>query len=182
MNSSNSMNQIDLHTRSMTICTMNKITTGNQSTVKAILLTILVISFFAPCHAAERETGDYNFDGHEDYRVYRESNGKQHYYDFYLFDPRTKKYVHSKELSELPNPMFDVATKEIHCIWPCGHSGSLFGREDYMWEGTRLVLLRVVAQTDIDFKDGQTRYVRVTASIKDGKPFIDSIEPVIKEP
>ena len=130
-------------------------------------------------YAADRETGDYNFDGHEDYREYRESNGKEHYYDFYLYNPLTKKYVYSDELSGLCNPSFDSSKKEIHCIWPGGHSGALYSEEDYKWQGKHLVLIRVITQTDVDFQDGKSHFVRVIATIEDGKPCIQSIEPVI---
>jgi hypothetical protein len=105
--------------------------------MKSVLIIFLAVATSCLCHAAERETGDYNFDGHEDYRVYRESDGKQHYYDFYLFDPRTRKYVFSKELSQLFNPQFDATTREIHCYSPGGHGGAIFRREDYRWHGKR---------------------------------------------
>jgi hypothetical protein len=150
--------------------------------MKHTLLVLFTATASSLCSAAERETGDYNFDGHQDYRVFRESDGRLHFYDFYLFDPRTKKYVLSKELSQLFNPQFDAATKEIHCFSPGGHGGAIFIREDYRWEDKRLVFVRVIQQTDISFEVGSYGYIRVTATLKDGKPVIESIEPITKEP
>jgi hypothetical protein len=146
--------------------------------LKTIFLALLLSATQLSTYAAERERGDYNFDGHEDYRVYRESNGKQHYYDHFLYEPRTKKYVRSEALSALFNPQFDADTKEIRCIWPGGHSGKIFYREDYKWQGSRLALLRVIKQTDVEFGPGDFRYVRVTTTLKEGKPSIDSIEHI----
>ncbi|MDZ4287080.1 MAG: hypothetical protein U0984_03935 [Prosthecobacter sp.] len=144
--------------------------------------TTICIFLFAAATGAlrggDRETGDYNFDGHNDYRVYRESNGKQHFYDHYLFDPRTKKFIRSALLSELINPQFIAATKEIHCIWPGGHSGKIFYREDYQWQGKRLAFLRVIRQDSVNYGDGSVRYVRVTTTLENGKPSIQSIEPI----
>ena len=143
-----------------------------------ISLALLLLTAQVSIDAAERDRGDYNFDGHGDYRVYRESNGKQHYYDHFLYDPDTKKYVRSEALSALFNPQFDADIKEIHCIWPGGHSGKIFYREDYKWQGSRLALLRVIKQTDVEFGPGDFRFVRVTTTLKEGKPSIDAIEHV----
>ncbi len=138
---------------------------------------VLVLAFLlSQAIAAERETGDFNFDGHKDYRVLRESNGKMHFYDHYLFDPKTNKYAHCKELSSLFNPSFDPKIREIHCVWPGGHSGGIFYEEDFAWKNGKLVFLRSIKQDEVDFGDGQPRYVRVTATLEDGKPKIVSIE------
>lgn len=129
-------------------------------------------------YAAEPEVKDYNFDCHDDYRVYRESNGKLHYYDIYLFDQSTGRYVLHDQLSHLYNPEPDADSKEIRCLFPGGHSGALFGRIDYRWEDNQLVYVRSVAQTNVDFKDGKVHYIRVTMILRDGAPGIESIEAV----
>ena len=142
-----------------------------------IALTILLLA--ASCHAAERIDADYNFDGHKDYALLRESNGKQHYWDVYLFDPRSGKHILHEQLSHLPNPQPDTASMEIRCIYPGGHSGALFGREDYKWAGDHLVYVRSVTQTTVDLKDGKTHYVRITFTLRDdGKPIVESVKAV----
>jgi hypothetical protein len=146
--------------------------------LKKVLLFWVLLAIPLSTFAAEREIGDYNFDGHADYRLYRKSNGKQHYYDHYLYDPQTKQHAVSGALSALFNPQFEPDTKEIHCIWPGGHSGKIFYREDYRWRGSRLVLLRVIKQTNVEFAPRDFRYIRVTTTLKEGKPSIDSIEHV----
>lgn len=139
----------------------------------AFAITAFAVSIL---HAQERETGDFNFDGHQDYRVFRSSDGKRHFYDHFLFDPKTKKHMLSTELSSLFNPVFDSKTREIHCIWPGGHSGAIFYEEDYAWQNGKLTFLRTVRQTDVDFGDGRIRYVRVTSVLDEGKPKIETIE------
>ena len=146
--------------------------------VAPVKIALAILLLTASCYAAERIDADYNFDGHQDYAILRERNGKQHYWDVYLFDPMTGKYVLHDQLSHLANPQPDAASKEIRCIYPGGHSGALFGREDYKWEGNRLVYVRSVAQTTLDLKDGKTHYVRLTFTLEDGKPIMQSVEAV----
>ena len=125
--------------------------------------------------AADKEYIDYNFDGVADYRIYRESDGKMHFYDIFLYSPSTKKYQKSDILSGLFNPSPDSKLKEIHCIAPGGHSGGIFYREDYAWKDDALTFLRTVQQTDKQV-DGNLVYVRVTSVIRNGKPFVDDIQ------
>jgi hypothetical protein len=142
-------------------------------------IALATLFLAASCYAAERIVADYNFDGHPDYATLRESNGKQHYWDVYLFDPATGKHVRHNQLSHLANPQPDVASKEVRCIYPGGHSGALFGREDYKWEGDHLVYVRSVAQTRLDLKDGKIHYIRITFTLgEDGKPTMQSAEAV----
>ena len=49
--------------------------------------------------------------------------------------------------------------------------------EVYRWEAKRLVLVRLVSQTNVDFKDAQVRYVRATRYICGEKPSV-TIEPI----
>lgn len=142
--------------------------------MKFLILPLLLV-LGTTASAAEKEYLDYNFDGVADYRIFRESNGKQHFYDIFLFNPKTKKYLKSVELSRLYNPSPDPETKEIHCRWPGGHSGAIFSDEVYQWKGNNLVYLRSVGQSNYTV-DGKMVYIRVTYSLEDGKPKLEKLE------
>ena len=125
--------------------------------------------------ASEKEYFDYNFDGHDDYRIYRESDGKQHFYDIFLFDPASGKFIRSDQLSHLYNPSPDPKTKEIHCRWPGGHSGAIFSEEIYRWKDNRLEYIRSVGQSNYSI-DGKTFYIRTTLSLVDGRPSLQDLQ------
>lgn len=125
--------------------------------------------------AAEKEYFDYNFDGHNDYRIYRESNGKQHFYDIFLFDPRSGAFTQSDQLSHLYNPSPDPKNKEIHCRWPGGHSGAIFSDEIYRWKDGSLEYLRSVGQRNYTI-DGKIFYIRTTLCLQDGWPSLQDLQ------
>jgi len=56
---------------------------------------------------------DANFDGHEDLFLRRSHCTGNCYYEFWLFDPRTHRFVHDPSLSALANPDVDTARREI---------------------------------------------------------------------
>ena len=127
--------------------------------------------------AADKEYFDYNFDGHPDYRILRERNGRLAYYDIHLFLTESRTYVKNSALSELYNPVPNAESKEIECFWPGGHASMIYHLEIYHWEGQKLKLSRVVDQDYVN--DGaKGKYVRVTTSLREGKPRVDEIEIV----
>lgn len=126
---------------------------------------------------AEKQFFDYNFDGHDDYRIKRETDGRLVYYDVYLYSDLKKGYERHAGLSELYNPLPNKDKKEIECFWSGGHSGLIYSMEVYEWKGADLVIKHVVRQTDI--KVGESlHYIRVTSSVVDGKPRINDIEHI----
>lgn len=123
----------------------------------------------------EKQYFDYNFDGHKDYRIWRESDGRLAYYDIYLYSEDKKGFERHSGLSQLYNPSPDEEKKEIECFWPAGHASMIHSTEVYVWEGKSLKLSRVTSQDYV--KIGETwEYIRVTASIYEGKPRIEIIE------
>jgi len=129
---------------------------------------------------ADREYFDFNFDGESDYRLWRESNGRLGYYDVYLYSQKAGDFVKHEGLSRLFNPVPKASERTIECFWPGGHAGAIHYIEVYEWDANRLLLKQIVRQTDITV-DGRRHYVRVTASVVDGKPHIDQIEHIDPE-
>lgn len=138
-----------------------------------------LLLFLIPCVllGEEKEFLDYNFDGHADYRVFRELNGRVAYFDIYLYSTQSKSFQKSAALSELFSPKPNPETKEIECFWPGGHASMIYYMEIYEWVGEELKISRVVKQ-DYIVSEGEGKYVRVTASQNEGKPRIDEIEYV----
>lgn len=139
------------------------------------IVTFLVMLIPSMVFASEKEYLDYNFDGHNDYRIYRESDGKRHFYDIFLFDPASDKYIQSDQLSRLCNPSPDPKAKEIHCRWPGGHSGAIFSEEIYRWKDNRLEYIRSVGQSNYSI-DGKIFYIRTTLSLVDDRPSLQDLQ------
>lgn len=144
--------------------------------MKSIHILLLI---FIPCAllSSEKEFLDYNFDGHEDYRIWRESNGRLGFYDIYIYSQEKNKYEKHSDLSKLFNPVPLQEKKEIECFWPGGHSSLIHYIEVYEWKENELKLKHVVRQTDIRI-NGEIHYVRVIARIDGEKPRIESIEHI----
>lgn len=119
--------------------------------------------------SAEIEKGDFNFDGHEDYRVLKKTDGNLRYYDHYIFSPSTGKHVLCTELSSLFNPRFDAKEQRIYCLYPNPSFPNLFLEDTYKWEGKKLAFQISVEQTAVSI-DGTTHYVRVSVTLVDGMP------------
>lgn len=103
------------------------------------------------------EQGDFNFDGWLDFRtcLWGESGSGGHFYIHYLFDPKTKRYVQSKELDALSSPKPDYDEKVIYSYARNGGMSSL--RQKYQWSDGKLILLSEVLRNS-DEKGFFTEY------------------------
>ncbi len=143
-------------------------------------LALYVVS--ALLSAEEGVFWDYNFDGHEDRRIWRESDGRLGYYDIYLYSEKTKSFEKHAVLSGLHNPIPNQETRQIECFWPGGHAGMIYRMQLYAWDGDELSLEKAITQDHI--KVGEVwEYIKVTVVVADGMPrieLIEHIEPGIK--
>jgi len=129
---------------------------------------------------AEKEYFDFNFDGHDDYRIWRESDGRLAYYDIYLYSEEKKEFVKHEGLSKLYNPVPKKDEKEIECFWPGGHSGLIYTAEVYEWKEDHLRFKHLVSQFPNSHKE-VTLYVRLTTTVVDSKPRVDKVEYIDPE-
>jgi hypothetical protein len=104
------------------------------------------------------EIGDFNWDGHLDFRIYdRESSGTgSHLNHHYIFDPESGRYRKCKELDDLSGPWFDDEDHTVHSLSRGG--GMYSGAETYQWHGGKLYLVRGVIRGQ-DKKGFYTEYV-----------------------
>jgi len=121
-----------------------------------------------------RESGDFNFDGHEDYRIFVMPNGKTTIWEYYLFNPVAKKFEESESLFSLSNPIFDSESKTVKTYMPGGHSGKIYVSEIYTWKSRSLVLMKIEKQ---DWIKKINSYIRVTVERVDGQMQVTNIEP-----
>lgn len=57
---------------------------------------------------------DINFDGYLDLRIFDNAGNFMYWYQTFLFDPKKKEFVHSKQLSALAMPVIDSKNKRIY--------------------------------------------------------------------
>ena len=97
---------------------------------------------------------DVNFDGHVDLRLlswYSISDYTTFWY--WLFDPRTERFVRDTAMDKIMNPSFDPLKKEVRSWWRIGFNE--FGRSRHTWEKERSVLQwSEVMTTGFDGFDG----------------------------
>lgn len=95
-------------------------------------------------------TADYNFDGYSDLALQVASKDGNASYCIWLFDPKTRSFVPSKELSELTNPRPDPNTRTVISYKKEGCFGSCYEKETYTWSNGRLVPVKYESQTQPD--------------------------------
>jgi hypothetical protein len=98
------------------------------------------------------QSADYNFDGYADIRLLNNwgATGNQ-IFSHWLFEPKTGRFVPSKELDEIFSPAPDPKTKQLTTHWRGG--GMSYTLRRYVWEGGKPALVYeeeqgVVAGTD----------------------------------
>jgi hypothetical protein len=117
------------------------------------------------------DTADYNFDGHGDLALetaFKQGNAS---YCIWLFDPKTKQFVASPQLSQLTNPRPDPKTKTVISSSKGGCVGCS-KQETYRWSKGQLIPVReeTVTQTDLGMSTGgDCGWLRTVKEEKNGK-------------
>jgi hypothetical protein len=115
---------------------------------------------------------DANFDGYQDLQLLSTCGGTGNCsYNFYLYDPKTKQFVHNDFLSGLMTPSFDQAKKQVMT----GSNLSAYDSkgETYQYENGRQYTL-IQRQVSIWDRNGHTVTVR-TYELRNGRmELIDS--------
>ena len=142
--------------------------------MKRIAIAICLVCIV--CLAQEKgdiQRGDFNFDGHEDYRVFVMPNGRRMEWEHFLFDPNTKEHTSYKELDTLWNTTFNPTNKTVSTYANGGHAGQIYTNETYVWNKGKLKLIEKVSQ-DWDRKKGL--YYKVTLKRVDGEMTLCEVE------
>jgi hypothetical protein len=88
---------------------------------------------------------DANFDGYLDIKMYDgvSANGQNTAYNFYIFNPKTLKYIYDKPFSEKYgcNSYIDTSAKEIHTSGIIGCAGNCYVNEVYRSINGQMVLV-----------------------------------------
>ncbi|MGA2369424.1 MAG: XAC2610-related protein [Candidatus Korobacteraceae bacterium] len=117
------------------------------------------------------DTADYNFDGHGDLALetaFKQGNAS---YCIWLFDPKTKQFVASPQLSQLTNPRPDPKTRTVISSSKGGCIGCS-KQETYRWSKGQLIPVReeTVTQTDLGMSTGgDCGWLRTVKEEKNGK-------------
>ena len=118
------------------------------------------------------ESGDYNFDGHLDYREQTEHPGNQcEWWDYYLFDPALDSYRLVE--TDFCKEQFDSAKKLVISRINGGMAGLIYKIEHSRWDGLELVLVYAEKQ---DYDPVRRLFVRTKVADIDriGGPNVES--------
>ena len=109
---------------------------------------------------AEKETGDFNFDGHEDYRIVSDEPGNQcGWFEYFLFDPSTSEHRHVD--TNFCKEEFDAEQKLVVTRVNGGMAGLIYAVRHFRWDGLELVPVYLEKQ-DIDLERQLVIRTRVT--------------------
>ena len=90
---------------------------------------------------------DYNFDGYNDVRIYRQlaADGVNTVYDYWILDPKSEEYVYMPEYSDISFPEVHKTDKEIVSTWRRGCC--MDGTDIYRIVNNKPVVQRRVVKT-----------------------------------
>ena len=117
------------------------------------------------------DTADYNFDGHGDLALETAFKQGNALYCIWLFDPKTKQFEASPQLSQLTNPRPDPKTRTVISSSKGGCIGCS-KQETYRWSKGQLIPVReeTVTQTDLGTSTGgDCGWLRTVKEEKNGK-------------
>ncbi|MGO9518812.1 MAG: XAC2610-related protein [Candidatus Korobacteraceae bacterium] len=117
------------------------------------------------------ETADYNFDGYYDLALetaFKQGNAS---YCIWLYNPKTRRFVASQQLSQLTNTRPDPKTKTV-ISYSKGECGPCYRQETYRWSKGQLIPVREesVAPADLGLQlPGGCGWLRTVREEKNGK-------------
>jgi hypothetical protein len=117
------------------------------------------------------DTADYNFDGHGDLALETASKQGNASYCIWLFDPKTRRFEFSQQLSQLTNPSPDPKTHTV-IAYSKGECQPCYHRESYRWSKGQLVPVREesIAPADLGLQlPGGCGWLHTVKEEKNGK-------------
>ena len=90
---------------------------------------------------------DANFDGYEDLMIYSHDGGAgpNNGYNFYIYDPKSKRFEYNQILSGLTQTQIDAKAKMITAAWRNG--AAEHGYEEYQWINGELTMTKQIIET-----------------------------------
>ncbi len=90
---------------------------------------------------------DVNFDGYEDMMIYSHDGGvgPNNGYNFYVYNPKSKRFEHNLILSGLTQTQVDTKAKMIIAAWRNG--AAEHGYEEYKWINGKLTMTKQTVET-----------------------------------
>jgi len=125
-------------------------------------LLVLLCTLLPGYVSAERpiETGDFNFDAHEDYRQQAAEPGNQcGWWEYYLYDPSLGE--HRYVVTSFCRESFDPEKRQVTTFVSGGMVGRIYEKRRYRWHGFRLVTTYLERQ---DYDGTRDLFVRTTVS------------------
>lgn len=132
--------------------------------MKLITFTPVALFLFASGAVSQsggdRQTGDYNFDGHLDYRQQSEQPGNQcGWWDYFIYDPEIDDFRPVE--TNLCKEEFDSERKLVVTRVNGGKAGLIYAIRHFRWEGFQLVPTYAEKQ---DFDPARNLFLRVRVS------------------
>jgi len=106
--------------------------------------------YFAGNPEASFSLLDYNFDGYKDLSIIRISAISNVWYDIFLFDPSSKKFVKEETLSEFAAPAIDSVNQLVRFHNGGGNAGGWYTAGIIQWQNQKPVIVREEEQTSFD--------------------------------
>lgn len=110
---------------------------------------------------------DINFDGYKDIKLLIMWGATGNLiYDSYIFDPNTGKFVFSKSISDLLDPVPNPDRKELEVYSRGGMAGKVYSKRKYKLQGQQPILIWEETQ---DWNIEKNTFVKIVKELKDGK-------------
>ena len=124
--------------------------------MKLITLIGAAVLMSSAAVAQDRETGDFNFDGHMDYREPSREPGNQcGWWRYYIYDPSVSQ--HRSVETSLCKEQFDAERKLVRSEVSGGMAGLIYAIRHFRWDGFTLVAVSAEKQ---DYDSERNLFIR----------------------
>lgn len=111
---------------------------------------------------------DINFDGYLDLAVRSSSGAYNEAYDYYLYNPKTKRFALRPLFKDMVNASFDSNGKTISTFNKGRGAGDVFASRVYEFRDGRYLLTKETAQDFVDPSDETKGYIYIEKELKNG--------------
>lgn len=145
-----------------------------NSLTKKVLLTTdedaIIGNFSSGFDSLTENFFDFNFDGYVDFSIhnYNKSGASNSFYDNFLFNPKTKQFEYSKELSGAEITI-DKKLRTVHFFYKSGINNHLSKTIYYDGTGKVLFTENIKTKDVLDKKSNEWHIKRTYTKIKNGK-------------